>query len=66
MTKAYKYIFIDHEGKKTELKKAITDRMEPADENKKDCAGEWFRQMLQNAGYKDPKVVVRNIQEVTL
>lgn len=64
MNKTYKYIFTDPDGKKTELKKAITDRMEPIDDNKKACAADWFTRMLQNAGYKDPEVIKRNIQEV--
>jgi hypothetical protein len=63
MTKLYKYTYIDLEGKKTELKKAITDRM-AADKDKKTCAASWFRQMLEHAGYTEPDIVVRNIQEV--
>lgn len=63
MTKLFKYTFTDPEGKKTELKKAITDRM-AADKDKKNCAANWFKQMLEHAGYTEPVIVVRNIQEV--
>lgn len=64
MIKRFKYIYTDSEGRKTELKKAITDKMEPADDNKKACAADWFTRMLENAGYKDPEIIKRNIQEV--
>lgn len=64
MIKRFKYIYTDPEGRQTELKKAITDRMEPRDNHKKIYAAACFTEMLRaSIGYTGP-ITVRNIQEV--
>lgn len=62
LNRTFKYIYTDPNGRQITLKKAITDKM-AADVDKKNCAADWFRQMLEHSGYKDPDIVVRNIQE---
>ena len=62
MIKHFAYIYTDPEGRQTKLKKAITDRM-AADNDKKNYAANCFKAMLENAGYTNPEIVVRNIQE---
>lgn len=65
MRKTFKYIYKDIHGRQAELTKAITDRMEPSDDNKKAYAAGYFTEMLRNQfGNSIDPVVVRNIQEV--
>lgn len=65
MRKTFKYIYTDIYGRQAEVTKAITDRMEPSDDNKKAYAAGYFTEMLKNQfGENIDPVVIRNIQEV--
>ena len=63
MRKTFKYIYTDENGRQTTLKKAITDYMQPKDDQKKATAAGYFTEMLRCL-YPDPlPVVTRNIIE---